>query len=77
MSNSESSQKLKIGDTVQLKSGGPTMTIYFIDKSGGSINCQWFAGDKLDKLENGYFSPDSLQLVVVKPHKKGTATCNF
>ena len=64
MSNSESSQKLKIGDVVKLKSGGPDMTIYFIDKSGGSINCQWFAGDKLDKLENGYFSSDSLQLVV-------------
>ncbi len=64
MDNSKLNQKLKIGDVVKLKSGGPIMTIHFIDKSGGSINCQWFAGDKLDKLENGYFSPDSLQLVV-------------
>ena len=55
MSNSESSQKLKIGDTVQLKSGGPTMTIYFIDKSGGSINCQWFAGINLINLKMAIF----------------------
>lgn len=73
MNNSKSNQALKIGDVVKLKSGGPTMTIHSIDKSGGWINCQWFAGDKLDKLENGYFSPDSLQLVAVEPHKKGTA----
>lgn len=64
MSNSESSQELKIGDVVKLKSGGPTMTIHSIEKSGSSINCQWFAGDKFDKLENGYFSPDSLRLAV-------------
>ena len=64
MSNSESSQKLKIGDVVELKSGSPDMTIHFINKSGDSINCQWFAGDKFDKLENGYFSPGSLKLVV-------------
>ena len=71
MNNSKSNQELKIGDVVQLKSGGPTMTIKSIDKSGGSIHCQWFAGDKFDKLENDYFSPGSLQLVV-KSHKKGT-----
>ncbi|GAI53751.1 unnamed protein product, partial [marine sediment metagenome] len=41
-----------------------TMTINFIDKTGSSINCQWFAGDRLEKLESGYFSPDSLQLIV-------------
>jgi len=39
MSNSESSQELKIGDVVKLKSGGPTMTIHSIEKSGSSINC--------------------------------------
>jgi len=76
MDNSKSNQELKIGDVVQLKSGGPTMTIESIDKSGGFIHCQWFAGDKFDKLEAGYFSPDSLQLVV-KPHKEGTVKGDF
>jgi len=61
MSNSESSQKLKIGDVVKLKSGGPDMTIKSIDESGTFIRCQWFVGDK---VEADYFSPDSLQLVV-------------
>ena len=37
------------------------MTIQFIDKRGDSIKCQWFAGEKFDKLEAGYFSPDSLK----------------
>jgi len=62
MNNSKPNKELKIGDVVQLKSGGPTMTIESIDKSGDSIHCQWFAGDKFDKLLAGYFSPDSLQL---------------
>ena len=62
MSNSESSQKFKIGDTVQLKSGGPIMTIKSIDESG--IRCQWFAGEHFDKVESHPFPPDSLKLVV-------------
>ncbi len=70
MNNSESNQKLKIGDTVQLKSGGPPMTIAGYD-GREYFTCQWFAGDKVEK---GYFPPDALQLVVVKPHKKGTAS---
>ena len=61
MSNSESSQKLKIGDVVELKSGGPDMTIKSIDENGDFIHCQWFSGDK---VEVGHFPPDSLQLVV-------------
>jgi uncharacterized protein YodC (DUF2158 family) len=34
------------GDIVQLKSGGPKMTVKNI-YSEGDLNCQWFAGSKL------------------------------
>jgi uncharacterized protein YodC (DUF2158 family) len=36
----------KIGDVVQLKSGGPKMTVVRIDQSPKRIICEWFAGDK-------------------------------
>jgi len=65
MDNSESSQKFKIGDVVQLKSGGPTMTV---SKFGDDnrVYCVWFAYeyDKYDKYHDGYFLPDSLKLIV-------------
>lgn len=67
MNNSKSNQPLKIGDTVELKSGGPPMTITKYD-GREYFTCQWFAGEK---LEEDLFTPGSLQLVV-KPHKKGT-----
>lgn len=55
----------KIGEIVQLKSGGPKMTVEdpnppvdFMDSSMvGQIRCQWFAGAK---LESGAFPPSSL-----------------
>jgi len=69
MSNSESNQKFKIGDTVELKSGSPPMTIADYNYSTKKFGCQWFVGEKVEK---DFFTSDSLQLVVVKPHKKGT-----
>jgi uncharacterized protein YodC (DUF2158 family) len=36
-------QELKAGDVVELKSGGPKMTLKHIDEFG-SAYCQWFAG---------------------------------
>lgn len=71
MSNSKANQEFKIGDTVKLKSGGPPMIIFKYDKVDdiGYFTCQWFTGKK---LEDGLFTPDSLQLVVKKPHEKGT-----
>ena len=71
MSNSKSNQELKIGDTVELKSGGPPMIITKHNKHDdiGYFTCQWFAGEK---LEEDLFTPGSLQLVVKKLHKKGT-----
>ena len=76
MSNSESSQKLKIGDVVKLKSGGPDMTVDVVT-SNANLGCVWFPEEHFDKVESYTFSPDSLQLVVVKPHKKGTVTGSF
>lgn len=53
----------KIGDIVQLKSGGPPMTIEeFLHPE---VRCQWFAGKK---LASGIFPPTSL--VRVQEEKK-------
>ncbi len=60
---SENQPKYNIGDQVQLKSGGPCMTIkellkdYTSKEFDGSYRCQWFAGKRLD---GGVFPEDSL-----------------
>jgi len=36
----------KEGDIVQLKSGGPTMTIIVLDHSSGEATCSWLEGRK-------------------------------
>jgi uncharacterized protein YodC (DUF2158 family) len=53
-------QKFKTGDIVQLKSGGPQMTVKEAPREplGGEIICQWFGGKE---LEQGWFPPDSLK----------------
>jgi len=66
MNNNKSNQEFKIGDTVELKSGGPTMTIVYYDVKR-YFKCSWFVGGK---VEDDFFPPDSLRLVV---KKKGTA----
>ena len=73
MNNSKSNQELKIGDVVQLISGGPKMTVAGFPRTG-TLYCAWFIGDH-DKLHNEYFLTDTVQLVA-KPHKKGTVTSN-
>lgn len=59
------SKGFAVGTIVELKSGGPHMTIKevltnFQDEPTGSYKCQWFAGKK---LEDGIFPGDSLDLV--------------
>ena len=39
-------ERFKVGDIVQLKSGGPKMTVEE-ELGSGDIRCQWFAGSKL------------------------------
>jgi uncharacterized protein YodC (DUF2158 family) len=47
----------KVGDTVQLKSGGPVMTINKIINT--HIHCSWFDGKNV--LNHGVFDPNALQ----------------
>jgi uncharacterized protein YodC (DUF2158 family) len=57
--------ELKVGDVVQLKSGGPKMTIEEIDNFGGNHNqasCVWF---EKSKRESHVFELTSLQKVGV------------
>ena len=37
---------IKAGDKVQLKSGGPTMTVGRLEDSGTNAVCGWFDGKK-------------------------------
>ena len=56
----------KSGDVVELKSGGPQMTIVEVFPIGkwshpkGLIHCQWF--DVESKLRNAPFTPEVLTL---------------
>ena len=51
--------QFKKGEIVQLKSGGPKMTVRDeCTTREGVVICQWFAGAK---LEQGAFPTDSLQ----------------
>lgn len=52
-------EKFKVGDIVQLKSGGPKMTVE-VELSSGAVRCQWFAGSKLSW---GDFPPYALTRV--------------
>lgn len=47
---------------VELKSGGPVMTVKGFRDTTGGVLCQWFAGKK---LEQGEFAPESLQTATV------------
>ena len=38
---------VSIGSVVQLKSGGPAMTVNYIDNE--DAYCQWFSGDKVEE----------------------------
>jgi len=50
-----SKTEFKVGDLVQLRSGGPTMTVSSI--YAGDVRCKWFGGKK---LESGSFPPASI-----------------
>ena len=52
-------KKFKIGQIVQLKSGGPEMTVSDLKvyAQPDHVECKWFGGRKLEK---GHFHVDSL-----------------
>ncbi len=50
----------EVGELVQLKSGGPSMTVRKVIGEDPVIWCQWFSGNKLNE---GRFAPDSLEKV--------------
>ena len=55
------SDQFKVGDVVQLKSGGPKMTVTQVGNHelyGPTVWCVWFVGTKQEK---GTFPPGSLQ----------------
>lgn len=45
-------EELKAGDCAQLKSGGPDMTVSYVDEAGFAL-CYWF--DDNDHLQNHLF----------------------
>ncbi len=53
-------QVLQPGVLVQLKSGGPKMTVKGQDTPGADVWCLWFAGKK---LETGCFGVETLTLI--------------
>lgn len=52
-------EDFQIGIIVKLKSGGPDMTVRQV-YGDNDVDCQWFAGKKLEK---GRFPMSSLELV--------------
>jgi len=53
---------IKAGDVVQLKSGGPDMTVNFVENSSGveEAACSWFINNK---KESSRFPVATLKLV--------------
>jgi uncharacterized protein YodC (DUF2158 family) len=61
-----SEQEIKAGSVVQLKSGGPHMTVDQVGDDYGTTKawCDWFVQDKPPwKKENGVFPLTSLKLI--------------
>ncbi|MGJ5025056.1 DUF2158 domain-containing protein [Bradyrhizobium oligotrophicum] len=58
--------EIKPGNVVQLRSGGPLMTVRWIGDEYGEpvVVCDWFIQDKAPwKKETGNFPPTSLKIV--------------
>jgi len=67
----EVKEDLKLGDVVELRSGGKKMTVTHIEekKSGGfNVECNWFEGPYADqKLQNGTFPCEAVKKDAVAP----------
>jgi uncharacterized protein YodC (DUF2158 family) len=52
--------QFKAGDLVQLKSGGPQMTVKYFEPSMDSYECQWFSGND---VKSDWFAGASIKKV--------------
>lgn len=50
--------ELNLGDAVRLKSGGPLMTVIFLE--GNLVNCTWFVDNILTEA---WFPSESLEML--------------
>jgi uncharacterized protein YodC (DUF2158 family) len=69
----ETAMAFKIGDVVQLKSGGPLMTVTGFGKDGNGkerVNCTYF--DKAENERHGAYPEESLEA-----YKEGTGSLGF
>ena len=53
-------ETFKVGDLVELKSGGPAMTVMRVDDEG-HVHTNWFSGRDRGKLEKGEFPIEALR----------------
>ena len=51
----------QIGETVELKSGGPDMTVRYLDHKDGTVWCVWFTGTDHSKPNQFGFPPNTLK----------------
>jgi uncharacterized protein YodC (DUF2158 family) len=57
-------EDFKVGDVVQLNSGGPPMTVTASNRDG--IDCAWFEGRQ---TKSGWFRPGTLRRVSSEPQQ--------
>lgn len=53
------SMRFKTGDVVKLRSGGPMMTVTYVQSGPETVHTTWFSGDK---QEIGSFPVDALRM---------------
>lgn len=58
--------QIKVGDVVQLKSGGPKMTVESTKSNSAGVLCTWFDGAE---KKSSFFHPDALEPAAKKPVK--------
>lgn len=52
---------MQVGDLVRLKSGGPIMTVSWVEDRYSNVGCNWF--NQHDELKSATFQNDELRSV--------------
>lgn len=55
-------QQWNVGDIVRVKSGGPSMTVEYVDRESDHVRCIWFDGSE---AKTGSFAADALEQTIV------------